>query len=155
SANRFTDTGASEASVASILAVHACHCERNRVQRHEDEHDLLRGDHVALRSRHPDDIPILHAELYNDVTTRAQADSRPWRPIPLIPRCPQTGRLTKTTPRSSQSSPSRRTNSRARRCFGASTSTTAWRTSAWRSVRASEGRGGVSRLSNYSVATGS
>src|SRR5262249_11231090 len=36
---------------------------------------------VALRARHPDDIPILHAELYNDVTTRAHADSRPWRPI--------------------------------------------------------------------------
>jgi len=51
------------------------------VRRHEDEHDLLRGDHVALRSRHPDDIPVLHAELYNDVTTRTHADSRPWRPI--------------------------------------------------------------------------
>jgi RimJ/RimL family protein N-acetyltransferase len=35
-----------------------------------------------LRSRDPDDIPVLHAELYNDVTTRAHADSRPWRPIP-------------------------------------------------------------------------
>jgi RimJ/RimL family protein N-acetyltransferase len=51
------------------------------VQRHGDEQDLLRGDHVALRSRHPDDIPVLHAELYNDVTTRTHADSRPWRPI--------------------------------------------------------------------------
>jgi RimJ/RimL family protein N-acetyltransferase len=51
------------------------------VQRHGDEHDLLRDDHVALRSRDPDDIPVLHAELYNDVTTRARADSRPWRPI--------------------------------------------------------------------------
>ena len=55
------------------------------MQRHGDEHDLLRGDHVALRSRLPDDIPVLHAELYNDVTTRVHADSRPWRPIPPDP----------------------------------------------------------------------
>lgn len=42
----------------------------------------LRGQHVALRPRHPDDIAILHSELYDDISTRAQADSRPWRPIP-------------------------------------------------------------------------
>jgi RimJ/RimL family protein N-acetyltransferase len=45
----------------------------------------LRGAHVAFRARHPDDIPILQAELYDDVETRAQADSRPWRPIPPDP----------------------------------------------------------------------
>ena len=56
------------------------------MQPQEDGHDLLRGDHVALRSRHSDDIPVLHAELYNDVTTRAHADSRPWRPIPPDPK---------------------------------------------------------------------
>ena len=55
------------------------------MQRHDEEYDPLRGDHVALRSRHPDDIPILHTELYNDVATRAHADSRPWRPIPPDP----------------------------------------------------------------------
>jgi RimJ/RimL family protein N-acetyltransferase len=55
------------------------------VQRNEDEHAPLCGDHVSLRSRHPDDIPVLHAELYNDVATRAHADSRPWRPIPPDP----------------------------------------------------------------------
>jgi RimJ/RimL family protein N-acetyltransferase len=49
------------------------------------QRDPLRGDHVALRARHPDDIPILHAELYDDVVTRAHADSRPWRPIPPEP----------------------------------------------------------------------
>ena len=27
-------------------------------------------------------MAVLHAELYEDITTRAQADSRPWRPNP-------------------------------------------------------------------------
>jgi RimJ/RimL family protein N-acetyltransferase len=26
-------------------------------------------------------VPVLHAELYDDVETRSRADSRPWRPI--------------------------------------------------------------------------
>lgn len=43
---------------------------------------MLRGQLVGLRARHESDIPILHAELYEDVPTRARADSRPWRPIP-------------------------------------------------------------------------
>ena len=51
----------------------------------EQTPDPLRGEHVALRSRHPDDIPVLHAELYDDIATRAQADSRAWRPIPPDP----------------------------------------------------------------------
>ena len=46
---------------------------------------FLSGAQVALRARHPDDIPILQAELYDDVLTRAQADSRPWQPIPPDP----------------------------------------------------------------------
>ena len=33
----------------------------------------LQGEHVTLRPLHPDDIPILHAELYEDVATRIQA----------------------------------------------------------------------------------
>ena len=46
------------------------------------QQDLLRGADVALRARHADDIAVLHDGLYNDVITRAQADSRPWIPIP-------------------------------------------------------------------------
>ena len=34
-----------------------------------------------LRARHEADIPVLQAELYDDVATRSRADSRPWRPI--------------------------------------------------------------------------
>jgi RimJ/RimL family protein N-acetyltransferase len=37
---------------------------------------------TGLRARHDSDIPVLHAELYDDVTTRVRADSRPWQPIP-------------------------------------------------------------------------
>ena len=44
---------------------------------------MLRGEVVGLRARTEDDVPILHAELYDDVETRSRADSRPWRPIPL------------------------------------------------------------------------
>jgi RimJ/RimL family protein N-acetyltransferase len=42
---------------------------------------MLRGERVGLRARQGSDIPILMAELYNDVTTRSRADSRPWVPI--------------------------------------------------------------------------
>ncbi|WP_328476463.1 GNAT family N-acetyltransferase [Streptomyces sp. NBC_00377] len=42
---------------------------------------MLRGDKVGLRARHEDDIPILHAELYDDVVTQSRANGRPWRPI--------------------------------------------------------------------------
>jgi RimJ/RimL family protein N-acetyltransferase len=37
---------------------------------------------TGLRVRHDSDIPVLHAELYDDVQTRVRADSRPWQPIP-------------------------------------------------------------------------
>jgi RimJ/RimL family protein N-acetyltransferase len=37
---------------------------------------------TGLRARHDSDIPVLHAELYDDVETRVSADSRPWQPIP-------------------------------------------------------------------------
>ena len=43
---------------------------------------MLNGALVALRARHPDDVAVLQAGLYDDVPTRSQADSRPWRPIP-------------------------------------------------------------------------
>ncbi|MFF0411835.1 GNAT family N-acetyltransferase [Kitasatospora sp. NPDC004745] len=41
--------------------------------------------HVTLRARHHDDVPVLQAELYDDVPTRSRADSRPWRPVPPVP----------------------------------------------------------------------
>jgi len=44
---------------------------------------MLHGDIVGLRARQDSDIPLLHADLYEDVLTRSQADNRPWRPIPL------------------------------------------------------------------------
>jgi len=43
---------------------------------------MLRGEKVALRARTDSDVPVLHAELYDDVITRSRTDSRPWRPIP-------------------------------------------------------------------------
>jgi RimJ/RimL family protein N-acetyltransferase len=42
---------------------------------------MLRGDKIGLRARHETDVPVLQAELYDDVATRSKADSRPWRPI--------------------------------------------------------------------------
>jgi len=42
---------------------------------------MLHGDQVSLRARHPDDVAVLHAELYEDVATRSRADNRPWRPV--------------------------------------------------------------------------
>jgi hypothetical protein len=47
-----------------------------------DGYDLLRGVDVSLRPRHPDDVAVLDAGLYDDVYTRAHADTRPWIPIP-------------------------------------------------------------------------
>ncbi|WP_449061239.1 GNAT family N-acetyltransferase [Planomonospora algeriensis] len=42
---------------------------------------MLRGSKVGLRARHEDDIPILQAELYDDVVTHSRSQARPWRPI--------------------------------------------------------------------------
>lgn len=42
---------------------------------------MLKGGKVGLRARHEDDIPILRAELYDDVVNSSRAESRPWRPI--------------------------------------------------------------------------
>ncbi|MER7754760.1 GNAT family protein [Kitasatospora sp. NPDC097643] len=46
---------------------------------------MLQGSLVTLRARHPDDVPVLQAELHDDVTTRVRADNRPWRPVPPLP----------------------------------------------------------------------
>ena len=43
---------------------------------------MLRGEMTGLRARYDSDIPVLHAQLYDDVETRVSADSRPWQPIP-------------------------------------------------------------------------
>jgi RimJ/RimL family protein N-acetyltransferase len=43
---------------------------------------MLRGSKVGLRARHEDDIPILRAELYDDVVNSSRSESRPWRPAP-------------------------------------------------------------------------
>ena len=43
---------------------------------------MLCGEMTRLRARYDSDIPVLHAELYDDVETRSMADSRPWQPIP-------------------------------------------------------------------------
>ena len=42
---------------------------------------MLRGSKVGLRARHEDDIPILRAELYDDVVNASRAESGPWRPV--------------------------------------------------------------------------
>ncbi|MEV6947197.1 GNAT family protein [Streptomyces sp. NPDC051172] len=42
---------------------------------------MLRGSKVGLRARHEDDIPILRAELYDDVVNSSRAKSGPWRPV--------------------------------------------------------------------------
>jgi RimJ/RimL family protein N-acetyltransferase len=42
---------------------------------------MFRGETVELRSRIESDVPVLHAELYDDVATRMRGDSRPWLPL--------------------------------------------------------------------------
>ncbi|MFI8003423.1 GNAT family N-acetyltransferase [Streptomyces sp. NPDC086010] len=42
---------------------------------------MLRGSKVGLRARHEDDIPVLQAELHDDVVNHSRAQSRPWRPV--------------------------------------------------------------------------
>jgi RimJ/RimL family protein N-acetyltransferase len=42
---------------------------------------MLKGGKIGLRARHEDDIPVLRAELYDDVVTHSRAEGRPWRPI--------------------------------------------------------------------------
>ncbi|WP_432070018.1 GNAT family N-acetyltransferase [Streptomyces sp. AA1529] len=42
---------------------------------------MLRGRTVGLRARHEEDIPVLRAELYDDVVNAARAEGGPWRPL--------------------------------------------------------------------------
>ncbi|MCX5193260.1 GNAT family N-acetyltransferase [Streptomyces sp. NBC_00249] len=42
---------------------------------------MILGPLTGLRARLPEDVPVLHGELYEDVATRSRADSRPWRPL--------------------------------------------------------------------------
>ncbi|MEU3457830.1 GNAT family protein [Micromonospora sp. NPDC006766] len=42
---------------------------------------MLRGGKVGLRARYEDDIPILRAELYDDVVNSSRSEGQPWRPI--------------------------------------------------------------------------
>ncbi|MFD0275661.1 GNAT family N-acetyltransferase [Kitasatospora sp. NPDC127111] len=50
---------------------------------------MLQGALITLRARHESDVPVLQAELYDDVATRSRADTRPWRPLPPgSPRSP-------------------------------------------------------------------
>ena len=43
---------------------------------------MLRAGQIGLRAREEADVAVLHAELYEDIGTYMQADSRPWRPVP-------------------------------------------------------------------------
>jgi RimJ/RimL family protein N-acetyltransferase len=45
---------------------------------------MLRAGKVGLRARDEAGVAVLHAELYEDIATRARADSRPWVPIPAV-----------------------------------------------------------------------
>ncbi|MCD2465314.1 MULTISPECIES: GNAT family N-acetyltransferase [unclassified Streptomyces] len=42
---------------------------------------MLRGTRVGLRARHEEDIPVLRAELYDDVVNASRAEAGPWRPV--------------------------------------------------------------------------
>jgi RimJ/RimL family protein N-acetyltransferase len=42
---------------------------------------MLTGSKVGLRARHEEDVPILRAELWDDVVNSSRAESGPWRPV--------------------------------------------------------------------------
>ncbi|WP_210582504.1 GNAT family N-acetyltransferase [Streptomyces sp. GESEQ-4] len=42
---------------------------------------MLRGSKVGLRARHEDDVPVLQAELGDDVVNASRAAGGPWLPI--------------------------------------------------------------------------
>ena len=42
---------------------------------------MLRGERIGLRARLDADVPILHAELYDDATEWSRAHSQPWSPV--------------------------------------------------------------------------
>ena len=43
---------------------------------------MLRGDKVGLRARLEADVPVLHADLHDDVAGHARISTHPWRPLP-------------------------------------------------------------------------
>lgn len=52
---------------------------------------MLRGSKAGLRARHEEDIPVLRAELADDVVNASRAAAVPWRPItPGSPESPFT-----------------------------------------------------------------
>jgi RimJ/RimL family protein N-acetyltransferase len=44
---------------------------------------MLHGPRVDLRAQVEEDVPVLHAELYEDVEMRSRSDGAAWRPRPL------------------------------------------------------------------------
>ncbi|MBM9509033.1 GNAT family N-acetyltransferase [Actinacidiphila acididurans] len=44
---------------------------------------MIRGAKIGLRARQLTDVPVLHAEFYEDVAAQARANPRPWVPIPV------------------------------------------------------------------------
>ncbi|TWP33222.1 GNAT family N-acetyltransferase [Leekyejoonella antrihumi] len=49
---------------------------------------MLLGKLVCLRPRHEDDVAVLHAELYENVSGRSRSHLQGWVPIPSGPRSP-------------------------------------------------------------------
>jgi len=45
---------------------------------------MISGTLIGLRAREPEDVPVLHHDLYDDVDTRVLADTRPWRPLSAV-----------------------------------------------------------------------
>ena len=88
---------------------------------------MLRVGKVGLRARDEADVAVLHAELYEDIATRAQADSRPWLLIPpgsaaSPTRSPSPGMTLPFSPLWNWTAASWR----ARHCCGPSTCITGW-----------------------------
>ncbi|MCQ9185631.1 GNAT family N-acetyltransferase [Streptomyces sp. IBSBF 2953] len=42
---------------------------------------MLRGSKVGLRARHEDDVPVLQAELHDDVVNASRSGTHAWRPL--------------------------------------------------------------------------
>src|SRR4051794_15642599 len=55
-------------------------CSRNR--------GMIRAGKISLRARTEADVPILHAELHEDVATEMRASSHAWQPVALGPSSP-------------------------------------------------------------------
>jgi len=49
---------------------------------------MIRAGKISLRARSEADVPILHAELHEDVATEMRSSSHPWQPIALGPSSP-------------------------------------------------------------------